>query len=80
MTVCMYDFQDYYFMMFDLNPETENVVSAVYNTLSRTLIPALRVCSGWGDVNPPNPKSGNIIKYYISKVMLFMDYLASETF
>ncbi|XP_026319438.1 dynein heavy chain 8, axonemal-like [Hyposmocoma kahamanoa] len=67
---------DYFFMMFDINPETENVVSAVYNSLMRTIVPALQVCSGWGDVNPPNPKSENIIKYYISKVLLFMDYLA----
>lgn len=67
-------------MRFDINPETENIVSAVYNTLMRTIVPALRVCSGWGDVNPPNPKSADIINYYISKVMLFMDYLASEFF
>lgn len=67
-------------MMFNLDPETQNVVSAAYNTLMRTVIPALQVCTGWGDVNPPNPKSENIIKYYISKVLLFMDYLASEFF
>lgn len=65
-------------MMFDINPDSENVVSAIYKTLMRTLVPALQVCSAWGDVNPPNPKSETIIGYYRSKVMFFMNYLASK--
>lgn len=67
-------------MMFDINPDTENVVSAVYKTLSRSIVPALESCSGWGDINPPNPKSETYIRYYKTKVMLFMDYLQSEFF
>lgn len=67
-------------MMFDINPDTENVVSAVYKTLSRSILPALLSCSGWGDINPPNPKSETYISYYKTKVMLFMDYLLSEFF
>lgn len=65
-------------MMFDINPESENVVSAVYKTLMRTIVPALQACSGWGDINPPNPKSDAIIKYYRSKVMVFIHYLESK--
>lgn len=67
-------------MMFDVNPNTENVVSAIYKTLLNTLVPALKACSGWGDINPPNPKSESIIKHYLSQIMMFIDYLASEFF
>lgn len=67
-------------MSLDVNPETENVVSAIYKIMSRTVVPALQVCSGWGDINPPNPRSETMIKYYISNVMLFMDYLESELY
>lgn len=71
-------FQDYFFVVFDVNPETDNVVSAIYHTMTRVYIPALKVCKGWGDINPPNPNSATIIKTYESKIMLFVDYLASE--
>ena len=64
-------------MQFDINQETENVVSAVYKTMNRVYVPAVQACKGWGHINPPNPKSNEIIKKYISKIMLFVDYLAS---
>ncbi|XP_060805314.1 dynein axonemal heavy chain 8 [Amyelois transitella] len=66
---------DYYLVFFDMNQETENVVSGIYKTISRVYIPALQVCKAWGDINPPNPRSADIIKSYISKIMLFVDYL-----
>lgn len=71
-------FQDYYFVTFDVNPETDNVVSGIYKTMTRVYLPALKACQGWGDINPPNPNSDDIIKLYISKIMLFVDYLASK--
>lgn len=61
-----------------MNQETENVVSAIYKTMSRVYIQALTVCKAWGDLNPPNPNSTDITKSYISKIMLFIDYLASK--
>ncbi|PZC81902.1 hypothetical protein B5X24_HaOG211688 [Helicoverpa armigera] len=67
---------DYYFVVFDINPESANVVSGIYNTMTRVYMPALNSCQGWGDINPPNPNSKDIIKTYISKIMLFNDYLA----
>ncbi|XP_049886262.1 dynein axonemal heavy chain 8 [Pectinophora gossypiella] len=68
--------EDYFFVHFDVNQEKENVVSAAYKTLTKVYIPALMVCKAWGDINPPNPNSEEIIKFYISKIMLFIDYLA----
>lgn len=65
-------------MIFDVNPESENVVSAIFKTMSRVYIPALLACKAWGDINPPNPKSVDIVKEYISKIMLFIDYLESK--
>ncbi|XP_047042441.1 dynein axonemal heavy chain 8-like [Helicoverpa zea] len=67
---------EYYLAQFDINQETENVVSGIYKTLHRVYLPALQVCKGWGHLNPPNPKSDDIVKFYISKIMLFVDYLA----
>lgn len=67
-------------MVFDINQETENVVSAVFKTLKDVYVPALETCKAWGDINPPNPKSADIIKEYISKIMLFIDYLESKLF
>ncbi|KAH9641786.1 hypothetical protein HF086_003912 [Spodoptera exigua] len=67
---------DYFFVVFDVNPETNNVVSAIYHTMRRVYIPALKTCQGWEDINPPNPNSQTIINTYISKIMLFVDYLA----
>lgn len=61
-----------------MNQETENVVSGIFKTMQRVYVPALQACQAWGDLNPPNPKSKDIIKSYISKIMLFIDYLASE--
>ncbi|XP_028156116.1 dynein heavy chain 8, axonemal [Ostrinia furnacalis] len=68
--------EDYYLVYFDMSQDTENVVSGIYNTMSRVYIPALQCCKAWGDINPPNPRSEDIIKSYISKIMLFIDYLA----
>ncbi|XP_045497912.1 dynein axonemal heavy chain 8 [Colias croceus] len=67
--------EDYYLVFFDMNQESENVVSGIYRTIKRVYIPALNVCKAWGDLNPPNPRSSDIIKTYISKIMLFSDYL-----
>ncbi|CAG9137209.1 unnamed protein product [Plutella xylostella] len=66
---------DYYMAFFDIDQETENVVSAVFKTMMNVYVPALQACKAWGDLNPPNPKSSDIIKEYISKIMLFIDYL-----
>lgn len=63
-----------------MNQETENVVSGIFKTMKRVYIPALEACQAWGDLNPPNPNSKDIIKSYISKIMLFIDYLASELY
>ncbi|KAJ8736206.1 hypothetical protein PYW08_006862 [Mythimna loreyi] len=68
---------EYYFAQFDINQETDNVVSAVYKTMRRVYVPALQACRGWGSINPPNPNSNDIIKSYIAKIMLFVDYLAT---
>lgn len=62
-----------------MNQESENVVSGIYKTMNRVYIPALQNCKAWGDINPPNPRSEEIIKFYVSKIMLFIDYLASKT-
>lgn len=70
--------QEYFLVMFDMNQETENVVSGIYKTMNRVYVPALQACKAWGDLNPPNPNSLDIIKAYISKIMLFIDYLASK--
>ncbi|KAJ8735702.1 hypothetical protein PYW07_007322 [Mythimna separata] len=67
---------DYYFALIDMNQETDNVVSGICKTMQRVYIPALKTCRGWGDINPPNPHSTDIINTYISKLMLFVDYLA----
>ncbi|CAH0727356.1 unnamed protein product, partial [Brenthis ino] len=67
---------DYYLVVFDMNQEKENVVSGIFKTMQRVYVPALQACQAWGDLNPPNPKSKDIIKSYISKIMLFIDYLA----
>ncbi|KAJ0182474.1 hypothetical protein K1T71_001843 [Dendrolimus kikuchii] len=67
---------DYFLVMFDMNQETENVVSGIFKTMNRVYVPALQSCKAWGDLNPPNPNSVDIIKAYISKIMLFIDYLA----
>lgn len=72
-------FQDYFLVMFDMNQETENVVSGIFKTLNLVYVPALQACKAWGDINPPNPNSVDIIKSYISKIMLFIDYLASKS-
>lgn len=74
----MYIFKDFFLVIFDMNQETENVVSGIYKTMKRVYVPALQACKAWGDLNPPNPKSEDIIKSYISKIMLFIDYLASK--
>ncbi|XP_045484350.1 dynein axonemal heavy chain 8 [Pieris rapae] len=66
---------DYYLVFFDMNQESENVVSGIYRTMKRVYLPALNVCKAWGDLNPPNPRSSEIINTYISKIMLFTDYL-----
>ncbi|CAK1540075.1 unnamed protein product [Leptosia nina] len=66
---------DYYLVFFDMNQETENVVSGIYRTMKRVYVPALNMCKAWGDINPPNPRSAEIINTYISKIMLFSDYL-----
>lgn len=63
-----------------MNQETENVVSGIFKTMNRVYVPALQVCKAWGDINPPNPRSQDIIKTYISKIMLFIDYLESKLF
>lgn len=63
--------------MFDVNQETENVVSATDTTMALVYMPALHTCSAWGDINPPNPRSEDIIKEYISKIELFVEYLSS---
>ncbi|RVE46462.1 hypothetical protein evm_008872 [Chilo suppressalis] len=68
--------EDYYLVFFDMNPETENVVSGIFKTMREVYVPALKACKAWGDINPPNPRSEDIIKTYISKIMLFIDYLA----
>lgn len=60
-----------------MNPETDNVVSGICKTMQRVYIPSLKKCQAWGDINPPNPNSDEIIKKYISKIVLFVDYLAS---
>lgn len=70
--------QDYFCVIFDINQETENVVSGIFNTMRRVYMPALLVCKAWGDINPPNPHSEEIIKFYISKMKLFLDYLESK--
>nr|XP_037867096.1 dynein heavy chain 8, axonemal isoform X3 [Bombyx mori] len=67
---------DYYLVYLDMNQETENVVSGIFKTMDRVYIPAIKCCKAWGDLNPPKPNSEDIIKTYISKVMLFIDYLA----
>ncbi|XP_034837309.1 dynein axonemal heavy chain 8 [Maniola hyperantus] len=67
---------DYFLVLFDMNQDTENVVSGIFKTLKRVHVPAIRACQAWGDLNPPNPKSDDIIKAYISRIMLFLDYLA----
>lgn len=46
----------------------------------KVYIPALKVCQAWGDLNPPNPNSADIIATYVSKIMLFIDYLASKRY
>ncbi|XP_022821404.1 dynein heavy chain 8, axonemal-like [Spodoptera litura] len=65
----------YFYMLLDINQETENVVSSIFKIMKRAYIPALQACQGWGRLNPPNPKSQEIIKSYISKIMMFVDYL-----
>ncbi|KAJ8736205.1 hypothetical protein PYW08_006861 [Mythimna loreyi] len=67
---------DYFFVLFDINQETDNVVSGICKTMQRVYIPALKMCRGWGDINPPNPNSSDIIRTYVSKFVLFVDYLA----
>nr|XP_026487863.1 dynein heavy chain 8, axonemal-like [Vanessa tameamea] len=67
---------DFFLVIFDMNQETENVVSGIYATMQRVYVSALQACQAWGDLNPPNPKSEEKIKTYISKIMLFIDYLA----
>ncbi|XP_052742928.1 dynein axonemal heavy chain 8 [Bicyclus anynana] len=67
---------DYFYVVFDVNQETENIVSGIFKTLQRVYVPAVKACQAWGDLNPPNPKSADIIKTYISRIMLFIDYLA----
>lgn len=62
-----------------MNQECENVVSGIFKTMKRVYIPALNVCKAWGDINPPNPRSTEIINTYISKIMLFSDYLESKS-
>lgn len=64
--------------MIDMRKDTDNIVSGIYNTLERVFLASLEQCKGWGDLNPPNPKSEEIINFYISKIKLFIDYLASE--
>lgn len=64
-------------MPLDINQETENIVSGIFKAMMATYMPALKNCQAWGDINPPNPNSEAIIKYYISKMNLFVDYLAS---
>lgn len=61
-----------------MDPDTQNVVSSIYNTLKKIYMPSLRVCKAWGDLNPPNPNSVDVIKSYISKMMLFVNYLQSK--
>lgn len=68
-------FQQYFYMLLDINQETENVVSSIYKIMKRAYIPALKACQGWGRLNPPNPKSEESIKSYISKIMMFVKYL-----
>ncbi|CAH1639832.1 unnamed protein product [Spodoptera littoralis] len=65
----------YFYMLLDINQETENVVSSIFKIMKRVYIPALQACQGWGCLNPPNPKSQETIKSYISKIMMFVDYL-----
>ncbi|XP_075973556.1 dynein heavy chain 8, axonemal kl-3 [Anticarsia gemmatalis] len=67
---------DFFLVLFDVNQDTENIVSGIFRTMQSVYIPALNACRAWGDINPPNPKSQDTIKYYISKIMLFVDYLA----
>ncbi|KPJ08753.1 Dynein heavy chain 8, axonemal [Papilio machaon] len=66
---------DYYLVYIDISSEKDNVVSGIYKTMVQVYIPALKECQAWGDLNPPNPRSGDIIPSYISKIMLFIDYL-----
>ncbi|XP_041975311.1 dynein axonemal heavy chain 8 [Aricia agestis] len=66
---------DYYLAIFDMNQKTGNVVSGIFNTFRDVYVPALKNCGAWGDLNPPNPKSRDVISAYISKIMLFIDYL-----
>ncbi|KPI94920.1 Dynein heavy chain 8, axonemal [Papilio xuthus] len=66
---------DYYLVYIDISSEKDNVVSGIYKTMVQVYIPALKECQAWGDLNPPNPRSGDIIPAYISKIMLFIDYL-----
>ncbi|KAL4712627.1 hypothetical protein ACJJTC_007924 [Scirpophaga incertulas] len=68
--------EEYFLVYFNMNPETDNVVSGIYKTMSNIYAPALQVCKAWGDINPPNPRSDDIIRTYVSKIMLFFDYLA----
>ncbi|CAB3256562.1 unnamed protein product [Arctia plantaginis] len=67
---------DYFMTLIDMRKETDNIVSGLYKTLERIFLASLEQCKGWGDLNPPNPKSEEMIKYYISKIKLFIDYLA----
>ncbi|KOB75592.1 Dynein heavy chain 8, axonemal [Operophtera brumata] len=69
---------DCFLVFIDMNQETENVVSGIYKTMQSVYIPALQACKAWGDINPPNPNSAAIISFYISRIMLFIDYLATS--
>lgn len=76
----MNTFQEFFLVLFNMDSETENVVSGIFKTMKRAYVPALQKCKAWGDLNPPNPKSVDLIKYYISKFMLFIDYLESKDY
>ncbi|XP_061708954.1 dynein axonemal heavy chain 8 [Cydia pomonella] len=67
---------DYYLVFIDMDQERENVVSGVFKMLTSAYVPALKACKAWGDINPPNPKSDDMIKTYLSRMNLFFDYLA----
>lgn len=71
-------FQDYYEVLIDMKGPKDNIVSGIFNTMNRVYVPSLKECKAWGDLNPPNPRSQDMIAYYVSKIKLFVDYLESE--
>ncbi|GBP33368.1 Dynein heavy chain 5, axonemal [Eumeta japonica] len=65
---------DFCLVFFDAS-DGKSIVAGIYDTLKRAYLPALAECKGWGDLNPPNPNSAELVKTYVSRIVLFVDYV-----